>query len=43
MHSTDPESLDPQEMAIHGYGANNFAWSDIWSREDIRVEDFIIR
>jgi hypothetical protein len=42
MHSMDPESLDPQERAIHGYGANNFAWSDIWRSVRTRVEDAML-
>ena len=42
MHSRNPENLDPQEKAIHGYGLNNFAWSDIWRSARKRVEDAML-
>ncbi len=42
MHSLSPELFDPQEKAIHGYGQNNFAWSDIWRSARKRVEDAML-
>lgn len=42
MYTPHPELLDPQEKAIHSYGLNNFAWSDIWRSVRHRVEDAML-